>query len=281
MAGELLWEQEECYFEKDGAARIFTLNRPEHRNAYTQNISDGLARAVNDVKDDLSVGALIVTGKGDQAFCAGPDFAPPREGPRRQAARGGYDDFLAVRGRHHRWSILHKMLVPTIAAINGWAIGAGLDIAMACDILIASENAKFGYFYVKRGMVTDMGGAWYLPRAVGYHRAAEMLLTGDSWNANEARLMGLVGKVVPPDGLIPTAVATAERIAESHPKAVRMVKDLMYKSMDLDFDHWMDYLVLPQVVQDSDEDMITWKRDYDSGGFKKTSRYMQEGPELE
>lgn len=279
MARELLWEQEECYFEKDGAARIFTLNRPEHRNAYTQDITDGLARAVNEVKDDLSVGALIITGKGDQAFCTGPDFTPPREGPPRPI-RGGYDDFLAVRGRHHRWSILHKMLVPTIAAINGWAIGAGLDMAMACDILIASENAKFGYFYVKRGMVTDMGGAWYLPRAIGYHRAAEMLLTGDAWNAHEARLMGLVGKVVPPDELVPTAITTAERIAESHPKAVRLVKDLMYKSMDLDFDHWMDYLVLPQVAQDSDDDMIAWKRAYDSGGFKKTSRYMQEGPRL-
>lgn len=279
MAAERLWEQEDCYFEKDGNARIFMLNRPQHRNAYTQNITDGLARAVNDVKDDLSVGALIIAGAGDRAFCSGPDFTPPKEGPPREIPRG-YADFLAVRARHQRWSILHKMLVPTIAAINGWAIGAGLDMAMACDILIASENAKFGYFYVKRGMVTDMGGAWYLPRAVGFHRAAEMLLTGDAWDAKEARLMGLVGKVVPPDDLIPTAVAMAERMAECHPKAIRMVKDLMYKSTVLDFDHWMDYLVLPQVAQDADDEMIAWKRAYDAGGFKKTSRYMQEGPEL-
>lgn len=280
MAGELLWEQEECYFEKDGAARIFTLNRPESRNAYTKDITDGLARAVDEVKDDLSVAALIVTGKGDQAFCAGPDNRPQQSGQVRQS-QGGYDDYTAIRARHHRWAILTQMLVPTIAAVNGYAIGAGLDIAMACDILIASENAKFGYFYVKRGMVSDMGGAWYLPRAIGYHRAAEMLLTGDLWDAHEARLMGLVGKVVPPDELIPTALAMAGRIAENHPKAVRMGKDLLNKSMDLDFEHWMDYLVLPQVAQDSDEDLIAWKRDYDAGGFKQRSRYMHKGPKLE
>jgi len=279
MAVERLWEQEDCYFEKDGVARIFTLNRPESMNAYTQNITDGLARAVDEVKDDLSVGALIITGAGTRAFCAGPDNRPQQSG-RPQPMRGGYEDFQAVRARHRRWAILTQMLVPTIAAVNGWAIGAGLDMAMACDILVASENAKFGYFYVKRGMVTDMGGAWYLPRAIGYHRAAEMLLTGDAWDAHEAHLMGLVGKVVPPDELIPTAVAMAERIAECQPKAVRMVKDLMYKSMDLDFEHWMDYLVLPQVTQDSDEEMVAWRAAYDTGGFKKTSRYMHEGPKL-
>jgi enoyl-CoA hydratase/carnithine racemase len=93
--------------------------------------------------------------------------------------------------------------------------------------------------------------------------------------------MGLVGKVVPQGQLVPTSIEMAERIAESHPKAIRMVKDLMYKSMNLSFDDWMDYLVLPQVAQDSDDEMISWKRNYDSGEFKKRSRYMQQGPGLD
>ena len=164
-----------------------------------------------------------------------------------------------IKYRHTRWAILREMEVPTIAAVNGWAIGAGLDIAMACDIILASENAQFGYFYAKRGLVTDMGGAWDLSRVAGTYRACELIFTGDPWDANEARLMGIVSKVVPPDELIPTAVAMAERIAENDPRVVRMDKDLIYKAMQMDFHTWMDYMVGAQVVQDNDPDMIAWQ----------------------
>jgi enoyl-CoA hydratase/carnithine racemase len=306
MAREKLWEQQDCYFEKDGHARIFTLNRPQVLNSYSQDIVDGLLRAVNEVKDDMEVGALILTGAG-RAFSSGANVksmagermartepselsriqlgadAGSRAAKAREAGKpgGGWLDREHVRYRHKRWNILREMEVPTIAAINGWAIGAGLDIAMACDILIASEGTKFGYFYTKVGWVTDMGGAWYLTRAVNTYRAMELILTGDAWDANEARLMGLVGRVVPDEELLPTAIAMAERIAGNGPYAVRMDKDLIYKATELNFRNWMDYLILPQQIQTADADIEKAHVEAARRHLADKTRYMQKGPKLE
>jgi len=309
MARERLWEQKDCYFEKDGHACIFTLNRPQVLNSYSWDIVDGLLRAVNEVKDDLDVGALIITGAG-RAFSSGANVkgmagyeTPYEEGlePTQEAklqlgadarvratlARkegapgGGFLDREYVRYRHKRWAILREMEVPVIAAINGWAIGAGLDIAMACDILIASESAKFGYFYTKVGWVTDMGGCWYLARAIGTYRAMELILTGDAWDANEARLMGLVGRVVPDEELLPTAIAMAERMAANGPYAVRMDKDLIYKAMELDFRNWMDYLILPQTIQTADPEIEKAHVEAARRHLADKTRYMQKGPKLD
>ncbi len=306
MARERLWEQEECYFEKDGHARIFTLNRPQVLNSYSQDVIDGLLRAVNEVKDDLEVGALILTGAG-RAFSSGANVksmagesmergggpspesmalgagAGPRAAQAKEAGEsgGGFLDREHVKYRHKRWAILREMEVPVIAAINGWAIGAGLDLAMACDILIASESAKFGYFYAKVGLVPDMGGAWYLPRAIGTYRAMELILTGDAWDANEARLMGLVGRVVPDEELMPAAIAMAERIAGNSPRIIRMDKDLIYKAQEMDFRNWMDYLALTQGVQSADTEIRRKAKELAQKHLADKTRYMHAGPSLD
>ena len=166
------------------------------------------------------------------------------------------------------------LLTPRARPLRG---GASTPLALllvlsggACQIADVNRTEDGGL--ASAGLLTD------LPQSVGFHRAAQMVLTGDAWDANEARLMGLVGKVVPQKELIPTAVAMAERIAECHPKAVRLNKDLLYKSQTLSYDDWMDYLVLGQVTQDSDQEMITWRKAYDGGGYKGKSRFMHEGP---
>jgi len=307
MATERLWEQDECYFEKDGHARIFTLNRPQVLNSYSGDIIEGLFRAANEVRHDLEVSALIITGAG-RAFSTGANVKNmagvgeartqmPTPGPEglsrgaqaqviaaqaREAGKSvlGFKDREHIKYRHKRWAILREIETPVIAAVNGWAIGAGLDIAMACDIIIASEDAKFGYFYSRVGMVTDMGGAWYLPRLVGTYRAMELILTGDAWDANEARLMGLCGKVVPAKELLPTAIAMAEKIATSVPEIIRMDKDLIYKSMDLDFRNWMDYLVCAQVVMDTDEDITKARKEAAKKHLANRERPMQKGPQF-
>jgi len=272
-------------------------------NSYSQDVIDGLLRAVNEVKDDLDVGALILTGAG-RAFSSGANVksmagesierggGPSPEsmvlgagaGTRAMEsgeAAGGFLDREHVKYRHKRWAILREMEVPVIAAINGWAIGAGLDLAMACDILIASESAKFGYFYAKVGLVPDMGGAWYLPRAIGTYRAMELILTGDAWDANEARLMGLVGRVVPDGELMPTAIAMAERIAGNSPRIIRMDKDLIYKATELDFKTWMDYLGLIQNVQGADAEIQRKRKELAQKHLADKTRYMHTGPQLD
>ncbi len=213
--------------ERDDAVVTLTLNRPEERNALsTQAQWDELVDCCARVRADESVKVVILTGAGT-AFSAGGNVKDMRD--KKGIASGTpYDVFKGYQGGIQRIPLaLFELEVPTIAAVNGPAIGAGCDLACMCDIRIASGDAKFAESFVKLGIIPGDGGAWLLQRAIGYQRAAELTFTGDTIDAQAALAMGLVTRVVAPEVLIPSARELAARIAANSGPALRMAKQLL------------------------------------------------------
>ena len=205
-----------------------TLNHPEVRNAIgTQQDCQELVAAVRAAQEDDSLSCVILTGAGT-AFCAGGNLKAMKErngiGPLQtpDATRANYR-----RGVQSIVKALWECEVPTIAAINGAAMGLGLDIACLCDIRISTDQAKFASSFIKLGIVPGDGGAWILPRVIGLSRAAEWILTGDTYDAGSALAMGLVSQVVTSAQLIPTAHALAERIVCNPARTLRLAKRLL------------------------------------------------------
>ena len=212
-----------------------TMNQPERRNPLTGNtaVPEFLA-AIDRIHDDRSVRAVILTGNGT-AFSAGGDI--------REMARQSCGDVDGLEIRHdYRRGIqrltlaLFNLEVPVIAAVNGHAIGAGLDLACMCDIRIAADTAKFAESFVKLGLIPGDGGAWLLPRIIGLSRAAELSFTGEAIDARQALEWNLVSRVVPPAELLATAGELAERIAANAPHAVRLTKRLIREAMHMRLD---------------------------------------------
>lgn len=216
--------------EFEGGILTLTLNRPEMRNPVSDRaMIDALCDAIAEADADIACRVVILTGAGS-AFSSGGDVATMRVG-------GGLNDPLPpVTRRNYRNGIqrlprlFEAIEVPVIAAVNGPAIGAGCDLACMCDVRIASEKARFAESFVKMGIVPGDGGAWLLPRVVGWSKASEMAFTGDMLDAAEALSCGLVSKVVPPEQLMDEARALAVRIAANPPYAVRMTKRLIRES---------------------------------------------------
>lgn len=212
--------------EADGILTL-TLNKPELRNPISDPVVlSAVLAAIREADADVGVRVVILTGSGS-AFSSGGDIKTMRKG-------GGLNDPLpAVTRRNYRNGIQQLPLlfesieVPVIAAVNGPAIGAGCDLACMCDIRIAGQSARFAESFVKMGIVPGDGGAWLLPRIVGFSKATEMALTGDMLSADEALASGLVSKVVPDDQLMDAALDLARRIAANPPYAVRMTKRLL------------------------------------------------------
>ena len=214
--------------EREGAIAIVTLNQPEKRNPISGlDMIDALEAAMRALDVDIGVRVVILTGAGS-AFSSGGDLkamATPGSSLR--------DALPAQTRRNYRAGIQRLPLlfealeVPVIAAINGPAIGAGCDLACMCDIRIAGEGAKFAESFVKLGIVPGDGGAWLLPRIIGFARASELALTGDLLDAGEALACGLVSRVVPGDRLMDEARLVANKIAANPPHAVRMTKRLL------------------------------------------------------
>lgn len=212
---------------RDGAILTVTLNLPEKRNPISDpSVIEGLERALLEADSDIGVRAVILTGAGS-AFSSGGDLKAMKEG------RGLRAPLPAQTRRNYREGIQRLPLlfqtleVPVIAAINGPAIGAGLDLACMCDVRIAADGAVFAESFVKVGIVPGDGGAWLLPRIVGFSRATELALTGETIGAEEALRIGLVSRVVPGEELMAAARAVADKIAANPPHAVRMTKRLM------------------------------------------------------
>jgi enoyl-CoA hydratase/carnithine racemase len=215
-------------YEKSGRVATVTMNRPESRNAIgTAEDCDELAAALWRANDDGDINAVILTGAG-AAFCAGGDLKAIRErtgiGPRAtpDATRANYR-----RGVHTIIKALAEIEIATIAAINGHAIGLGLDIGVLCDMRIAAASAKMASSFVKVGIIPGDGGAWILTNAIGATRAAELVLTGDTVDAEEAMRIGLVSRVAPDDQLMAEARKLAERVAVNPPRTVRLAKRLL------------------------------------------------------
>jgi enoyl-CoA hydratase/carnithine racemase len=214
-------------YEQDGTIVTLTLNAPERRNAISTFADcDAVVDAVRRVNADRAVRCVILTGAGT-AFCAGGDLKAMRD--RRGIIEGSHADLRENyrRGVQRMANTLHECDAPTIAAVNGPAIGLGLDVACMCDIRVASDKASFAESFVKVGIVPGDGGAWLLPRVVGMSMACEMSFTGDVLDAAAALAARLVSRVVPHDTLMDAARALAGRIAANPPEALRMTKRLL------------------------------------------------------
>lgn len=222
--------------ERDGPVVTLTLNRPEERNALTTLAQfDAVVAACDRIQADDSVKVAIVTGAGS-AFCAGGNVKDFRDKKGLAAGTPAEVRENYRRGIQRIPLAFYRLDVPTIAAVNGPAIGAGCDLACMCDIRIASENARFAESFVKLGLIPGDGGAWLLQRAVGYAKAAELSFTGDLIDAREAERVGLVSKVVPADLLLAEARTLATRIAANPGPALRLTKRLLREAQNVRLD---------------------------------------------
>ena len=209
-------------YAKEGRIAIMTINRPEAMNSLNADVSREMQEAMKDFRDNNDLWVAIITGAGDRAFSAGADikeFRPATGTEQVQRAEAPV-----------RADTIWK---PFIAAINGYALGGGLELAMTCDIRIASENAQFGQPEINIGFMPGAGGTQRLPRFVPRTIAAEILLTGNRINAEEAYRIGLISRVVPLDQLMPTAKEIADTICQRGPLGVRACKEAMIRGYDM------------------------------------------------
>jgi enoyl-CoA hydratase/carnithine racemase len=222
----------ECllYEVKDGIATL-TLNRPERLNALGGTLRQDLHDAVTRAGADPEVRVMVVTGAG-KGFCSGGDVKAMGEAKAGQRERPLLEKIAP--GRDRTLLAMREAPQPIIAAVNGAAAGAGMNLALGCDLRIASTNAKFTQAFVKRGLHPDWGGTYFLPRVVGMAKACEMIFTGEVIDAAEALRLGIVSRVVAPEELLPTAYDLARRIAAGPPVAIRLAKRSLYANEDLD-----------------------------------------------
>jgi enoyl-CoA hydratase len=212
----------------DGIARV-TVNRPDKLNALNAIVIAELADAVTRIETDAAVRGIIVTGAGSKAFVAGADIKELTE----QGVAGGRARAIAGQQVFRR---LERCGKPVIAAVNGFALGGGCELAMACHLRVAGENAKFGQPEVKLGIAPGYGGTVRLPRLVGKARALELLLTGDMIDAEEACRIGLVNRVVPADRVVEEAESMLKVILANGPLAVRACLEAVDVGMDMTLD---------------------------------------------
>lgn len=217
---------ETLIYEKRDAIAYVTLNRPQALNVYNIQMRDDLYQVLGAIKDDPEVKVVIYKGAGEKAFCAGADLSDFLSAPSPIIAR-------QVRFGRDVWSLFLSIPQPMIAAIHGYALGSGIEMALCCDIRIASEDAKFGLPEVGLGILPAAGGTQTLPRAIGAARALEMLLANRWLNSEEAYATGLVNRVVPKNKLLETVEEMAKRIASLNPTAVRNAKQAVLRGLDL------------------------------------------------
>jgi enoyl-CoA hydratase/carnithine racemase len=223
----------------DGIATV-TLNRPELRNPISEHgMVDALIGALEAANADAAVRVVILTAAGT-AFSSGGNIRAMADSIEQRRTKPVATLDYYNRGIQRIPLAFEKLDVPIIAAVNGPAIGAGLDLVCMADIRIAAESARFAESFVKMGIVAGDGGAWLLPRCVGYQKASEMALTGDMIDAAEALACGLVSRVVPDADLLPTARALARRIAANPPNAVRLTKRLIREGRHMRMDSLLE-----------------------------------------
>ena len=219
--------------EVDGGVATITLDRPQALNALTVPVKVALREALESIAADRSVRAVILTGAG-RAFCAGQDLAErerPDAAPLDVEVRDRYNPIIRA---------LRSMGQPVIAAVNGVAAGAGASLALACDLRIAAEEARFILAFGRIGLVPDSGATWFLPRLVGMATAADMALIGDPVDAAEALRIGLVSRVVPGSALMSEARALADRLAAGAPLAMALTKGALQRALTIDLDEALD-----------------------------------------
>jgi len=214
---------ENILVETRGRVGLVTLNRPKVLNALNDSLMNELGDALAAFDADEAIGAIVITGN-DKAFAAGADIGVMKDRSFRDVYMGQYIT--------RNWERLRSIRKPVIAAVAGYALGGGCELAMMCDILIAADTAKFGQPEIKLGIIPGAGGTQRLPRAVGKAKAMDLVLTGRMMDAAEAERAGLVSRVVPADRLIEEALAAAERIAEFSLPSVMMAKEAVNRAYE-------------------------------------------------
>ena len=238
------------YEVKDGVATL-TLNRPERLNALGDTLRDDLQDAVTRASDDPNVRVMIVTGAG-KGFCSGGDVKAMSE--RKESGSGRPLMEKVAPGRDRTVLALRDAPKPVIAAVNGAAAGAGFNLALCCDIRLASTAAKFSQAFVKRGLHPDWGGTYFLPRVVGTAKACELIFTGAIIDAAEALELGIVSAVHPPEELMPAALTLARKIADGPPIAIRLAKRGIYHNLECDLRQALEYETFAQNICFDTED---------------------------
>jgi len=220
---------ENIIFEKEENIAIITFNRPEAMNALNNQTRAEFGQAIEDVATDDEIKVLILTGSG-KAFVAGSDIKEFNK-----------TTPYAAHNIKRLGEMVEKLEKPVIAAVNGFCLGGGCEIAMGCDIIIASEKAKFGQPEINLGIIPGGGGTQRLPRIVGAHKAKELIFTGDIIDANEAERIGLVNKVVPLDELEEAVQTIAKKIASKSPVAMKLAKTTINRGMQTSLESGLAY----------------------------------------
>jgi enoyl-CoA hydratase/carnithine racemase len=234
----------ECllYEVKDGVATL-TLNRPDRLNALGGTLRDDLLDAITRTAADPDVRVMIITGAG-KGFCAGGDVKAMNEAKEGGRQRPLLEKIAPLRDR--TLLAMRDAPQPIIAAVNGAAAGAGMNLALACDLRIASSAAKFSQAFVKRGLHPDWGGTYFLPRIVGTAKACELIFTGAVIDAVEALRLGIVSQVVAPEELLPTVHGLARAIAAGPPIAIRLAKRALYRNAEADLRSALEFETFAQ-----------------------------------
>ena len=240
--------------KKDHVARL-TLNRPERLNALNRLMFRELNAALADVADDREMRALVLTGAG-RAFCASADIKEEREGGDRLL---GYMEpneiYQFIRNGPQGITLkLHQMEIPTIAMVNGLAIGDGFDFVLACDIRIGCEHSRFMNAFLQMGLVSNTGATWLYPRALGVNKALELLYTGDWLEAEDALKLGVLNHLVPSDELAEETIALATKIAGRSPVANRLVKGMVYRGLGQSLEEHLPEAAHAEVLSLASED---------------------------
>ena len=237
--------------ERRGHVAIVTLNRPERMNSMGGTLVEDALDALQSFHTDRDVRAVIITGAGERAFCAGADMqnlqhrsdeATPME--RRRYVQQAQKLTMAIR----------QLEKPVIAAVNGVAAGGGCDIALACDIRIASDKARFGEVFARIGLFPGTGGTYFLPPLVGIAKALELIWTGEVIDAYEAERLGLVSKVITADQLMAETLAFAERLSQGPPLAISIAKTAVYRGLDLDIHAAFEYAATAESITLTSDD---------------------------
>ncbi|WP_395109617.1 enoyl-CoA hydratase/isomerase family protein [Actinomadura sp. SCN-SB] len=209
---------------RTGPVTTITIDRPHRMNAITPELWADLLAAFRQVADS-DTRVLVLTGAGGN-FCTGADLSGDEDAGR---------PLTFMRTVEETCLALHRLDVPVIARVDGYAVGAGMNLALACDFVVASDRARFSQIFARRGLTIDAGGSWLLPRLVGLHRAKELAMLGDMIGADTAREYGLVHSVVPAADLDAAVAALAERLAAGPPAALGLIKRLLNRSFESDF----------------------------------------------
>jgi 2-(1,2-epoxy-1,2-dihydrophenyl)acetyl-CoA isomerase len=269
----MTYEYKELLYSVENGVAWIKFNRPEVLNALSRLLHVEFQRAVRHAADDRDVRVVVITGEG-RSFSSGVDV-------REQAERMNAEFEVLKRSESSLtgspWDIntdLWNMKKPVIAAVNGVAVGGGMSIILACDIILASENARFGEFFVRRGLVSSGYSQWLLPRLIGMHRAKEMLMMGEMIDAGQAMEWGLINHVYPADEFIDRVRDFAEKLATSPVKTISLIKQLVNDSMSMSIENvgraerFADEVLMAGFRDDMKEGLMSFleKRDPKYGG---------------